>query len=55
MTRPGRFSPEVRKRAVRRVFEHAPAHASQWTAITSIAEKIGCAAETLRPCTDSPD
>jgi len=24
------------------VFEHAPAHASQWGTITSIAEKIGC-------------
>jgi transposase-like protein len=30
------------------VFEHAHAHPSQWAAITSIAEKIGCAAETLR-------
>ena len=30
------------------VFEHAQEHASQWAAITSIAEKIGCAAETLR-------
>jgi hypothetical protein len=30
------------------VVEHAGAHASQWAAITSIAEKIGCAAETLR-------
>src|SRR5437867_11813323 len=48
MARPSRFSPEVRERAVRMVFEHAPEHASQWAAITSIAEKIGCAAETLR-------
>ena len=48
MTRASRFSPEVRERAVRMVFEHASAHASQWAAITSIAEKIGCAAETLR-------
>jgi transposase len=30
------------------VFEHTQAHASQWAAITSIAEKIGCSAETLR-------
>jgi len=28
--------------------EHEKEHASQWAAITSIAEKIGCAAETLR-------
>ena len=31
-----------------RCFEHTQDHASQWAAITSIAEKIGCAAETLR-------
>src|SRR5882672_1694917 len=48
MARPSRFSPEVRERAVRMGFEHTQDHASQWTAITSIAEKIGCAAETLR-------
>ena len=48
MARPSRFSPEVRERAVRMVFEHAQEHAAQWAAITSIAEKIGCAAETLR-------
>ena len=48
MTRPSRFSPEVRERAVRMVFEHAEKHASQWATIMSIAEKIGCTAETLR-------
>ena len=48
MTRPSRFSPEVRARAVRMVVEHADAHDSQWAAITSIAEKIGCTSETLR-------
>jgi transposase len=48
MARPSRFSPEVRERAVRMVFEHTQDHASQWAAITSIAEKMGCAAETLR-------
>jgi transposase-like protein len=30
------------------VWEHQGQHASQWAAITSIAEKIGCSAETLR-------
>ena len=48
MARPSRFSSEVRERAVRMVFEHAQDHASQWAAITSIAAKLGCSAETLR-------
>lgn len=48
MKTPQRFSPEVRERAVRMVFEHREQYESQWAAITSIAEKIGCAAETLR-------
>lgn len=29
------------------VFEHRSDHASQWAAITSIAAKIGCTAQTL--------
>ena len=42
------FSPEVRERAVRLVREHQGEYATQWAAITSIAGKIGCSAETLR-------
>jgi len=42
-----RYSPEVRERAVRMVFEQH-AHASQWAAIVSFAGKIGCTPETLR-------
>jgi transposase len=42
------FPQKVRERAVRTVLEHAVVHESQWAAITSIAEKIGCTAETLR-------
>ena|SRR5690349_19002947 len=43
-----RYSPELRERAVRLVFEHTGQHESQWAAIESIAAKIGCTAETLR-------
>ena len=48
MSRSNRYSPEVRDRAVRMVFEHEHEYTSQWAAITSIAEKIGCTRETLR-------
>ena len=48
MTRPRKYSPEVRERAVRMVREHGPEHPSQWAAITSIAGKLGCTAQTLR-------
>ena len=48
MTKARRFSPEVRDRAVRLVRDHQAEYATQWAAITSIASKIGCAAETLR-------
>ena len=43
-----RFSPEVRERAVRLVQEHQGDHGSEWAAISSIASKLGCTAETLR-------
>src|ERR671912_585003 len=42
------YSPEVRARAVRMVFDHQGEHTSQAAAISSIAAKIGCAPETLR-------
>ena len=43
-----RYSPEVQARAVRLVLEHETEYPSQWSAIESIASKIGCTAETLR-------
>lgn len=48
MARQSRYSPEVRERAVRMVTEHREQYSSQWGAIRSIAEKIGCSPETLR-------
>jgi len=48
MNKTTRYSPEVRERAVRMVFEHQADYDSQWAALNSIAAKIGCTAETLR-------
>ena len=42
------FPREVRERAVRLVLEHQGEHARQWSAICSVAGKIGCSGETLR-------
>lgn len=37
-----KFAPEVRKRAVRMVFDHERDHPSRWATVVSIAEEIGC-------------
>ncbi len=42
-----KFSPEVRERAVRMVLEHRGEYPSLWTAVESIAPKIGCVPQTL--------
>ena len=48
MARRSKFSQEVRERAVRMVAEHKGQYGSEWEAMGSIAEKIGCSAESLR-------
>ena len=48
MGRRSRYSPEFRERAVRMLFEHQAEYGSQWAAMSSIAAKVGCTAETLR-------
>lgn len=48
MGRPSKYSPEVRERAIRMVFDHAPEHPSQWAAIRSVGDKLGVRTESLR-------
>jgi len=47
MNKTKKYSPEVRERAVRLVEETRKDYPSLWSAIESIAPKIGCAAVTL--------
>jgi transposase-like protein len=48
MGRPSKYSPEVRERAVRMVFEHSAEHPSQWATMRSVGEKLGIRIESLR-------
>ena len=48
MRKSPKFSPEVVDRAVRMVFDAKDQYPSQWAAIESISQKIGCTSETLR-------
>lgn len=48
MARTSKYSPEVRERAVRMVIDHESEYGSRWTAVKSIAPKIGCSPECLR-------
>jgi transposase len=47
-TKGKRYPAEVRERAVRLVLEHRGEYQTEWAAITSIAQKCGMTAETLR-------
>jgi transposase len=47
-TKGKRYPVEVRERAVRLVLEHRGEYESEWAAISSIAQKCGMTAETLR-------
>jgi transposase-like protein len=47
MNKSKKFSPEVRERAVRLVQEHRGEYPSLWSAVESIAPKIGCVPQTL--------
>ena len=47
MSKTKKYSPEVRERAVRLVQEARKDYPSLWSAVESIAPKIGCAAATL--------
>ena len=48
MNRRTKYPPELRERAIRMVYEQREHHESQWAAIESVAQKIGCTAQTLR-------
>ena len=43
-----RFSPEIRERSVRMVFDQEREYSSQWACIESIAGKVGCSSQTLK-------
>jgi len=44
----GKYSQEVRERAVRMAFEQESRYGSRWETIRSIAQKLGCSTEALR-------
>ena len=47
MIKSNKFSPEVRKQAVRMVLEHREEYPSLWAAVESLVLKIGCVPHTL--------
>ena len=55
MKKSNKFSPEVRERAVRMVFEHRGGYHSLWATGESIAPKIGCVPQTLQAWVRKPE
>lgn len=47
MSKAKKYSPEVRERSVRMVLEIRKDHPSMWSAVQSVATKIGCTPATL--------
>ncbi len=47
MNKSNKFSPEMRERAVRMVYEQRGEYPSLWAAVESIAAKVGCVPQTL--------
>jgi transposase len=47
MSKAKKYSPEVRERSVRMVLDVRKDHPSLWSAVESVAAKIGCTATTL--------
>ena len=43
-----RFSPEIRERSVRMVFDQEREYSLQWACIQAIAGKVGCSSQTLK-------
>ena len=48
MSKASRYSPEFRQRAIHLFHEQEVHHPSKWAALSAIAGKVGCTAETLR-------
>jgi len=48
MARTATYGAEMRARAIRLVREHAGDYASEYAAITAVAQRLGMSAETLR-------
>lgn len=48
MSKSNRYSPGIRQRTVRMVFNQEAEYSSQWAALVAIVPNIGCTQETPR-------